>query len=79
MAKKVDQEKKPEDPKGDVPVALKEINYIFGGPDSYELRRTKVVRGGLGDLSCHPRLPEVVRGPHHLDNRDHPNFVPKLG
>jgi hypothetical protein len=39
MAKAVDQEKKPEDPKGDFPEAHKEVNYIFGGPDSYEPKR----------------------------------------
>jgi hypothetical protein len=38
-AKKADQEKKPEEPKGDFPEAHKEVNYIYGGPDSYESRR----------------------------------------
>jgi hypothetical protein len=38
-AKKVEQDKKPGDPKGDFPEAHKEINYIYGGPDSYESRR----------------------------------------
>jgi hypothetical protein len=36
MAKPANREKKPEDPKGDFPMARKEVNYIFGGPDSYE-------------------------------------------
>jgi hypothetical protein len=31
--------KKPEEPKGDFPEAHKEVNYIYGGPDSYESRR----------------------------------------
>jgi hypothetical protein len=39
MANVADQEKKPEDPKGDFPEAHKEVNYIFGGPDSYEPKR----------------------------------------
>jgi hypothetical protein len=39
MGKKADQEKKPEYPKGDFPEVHKEINYIYGGPDSYESRR----------------------------------------
>jgi hypothetical protein len=39
MAKSADQEKKPKDPKGDFPKSHKEVNYIFGGPDSYEPRR----------------------------------------
>jgi hypothetical protein len=39
MAKAADQEKKPEDPKGDFPEAHKEVNYIFGGPDLYEPKR----------------------------------------
>jgi hypothetical protein len=34
-AKAADQEMKPEDPKGDFP----EVNYIFGGPYSYEPKR----------------------------------------
>jgi hypothetical protein len=37
-AKKTNQEKKPDDPKGDFPEAHKEVNYIYGGPDSYEPR-----------------------------------------
>jgi hypothetical protein len=31
--------KKPEEPKGDFLEAHKEVNYIYGGPDSYESRR----------------------------------------
>jgi hypothetical protein len=38
-AKGVDQEKKPKEPKDDFPEAHREVNYIFGGPESYELRR----------------------------------------
>jgi hypothetical protein len=38
-AKGADQEKKPEEPKGDFPEAHKEVNYIYGGPDSYESRQ----------------------------------------
>jgi hypothetical protein len=38
-AKKADQEKKSKDPKGDFSEAHKEINYIYGGPDSYESRK----------------------------------------
>jgi hypothetical protein len=37
--KLADQEKKPDDPNGDFPEAHKEVNYIFGGPDSYEPKR----------------------------------------
>jgi hypothetical protein len=38
-AKKDDQEKKLEDPNGDFSKAHKEVNYIYGGPNSYESRR----------------------------------------
>jgi hypothetical protein len=38
-AKKADQEKKPEEPNGNFPEAHKKVNYIYGGPDSYESRR----------------------------------------
>jgi hypothetical protein len=39
MPKRANQEKKPEEPKGGFPEAPKEVNYIYGGPDSYESRR----------------------------------------
>jgi hypothetical protein len=39
MDKKVDQEMKPDDPKDDFPKAHKEVNYMYGGSDSYESRR----------------------------------------
>jgi hypothetical protein len=38
-AKGANQEKKPEEPKGNIPKAHKEVNYIYCGPDSYESRR----------------------------------------
>jgi hypothetical protein len=38
-ARKIDQEKKPEDSNGDFPEAHKEVNYIYGGADSFEPRR----------------------------------------
>jgi hypothetical protein len=41
LAKKVKQDKKPEDPKGDFPEAHKEVNYIYDGPDSYESRGSR--------------------------------------
>jgi hypothetical protein len=31
--------KKPEEPNGDFPEVHKEVNYIYGGPDSFESRR----------------------------------------
>jgi hypothetical protein len=34
MAKAANQEKKPDDSKGNFPEAHKEVNYIFGGLDS---------------------------------------------
>jgi hypothetical protein len=39
MTKLAEQEKKPEDPKGNFPKAHKEVNYIFSGPNSYEPKR----------------------------------------
>jgi hypothetical protein len=38
-AKKADQEKKSEEPKGVFPEAHKVVNYIYGGPDTYESTR----------------------------------------
>jgi hypothetical protein len=39
MARKADQEKKLEEPKGDIPETHKEVNNVYGVPDSYESRR----------------------------------------
>jgi hypothetical protein len=39
MARKADQEKKLEEPKGDIPETHKEVNNVYGAPDSYESRR----------------------------------------
>jgi hypothetical protein len=39
MEKGANQEKKHEDPKVDFPEAHKEVNYIYGGRESYESRR----------------------------------------
>jgi hypothetical protein len=52
--KKVNQEKKPEDLKGDFPEAHKEVNYIYGGSNSYESKRKKklIARGSW--WSCPP-------------------------
>jgi hypothetical protein len=67
-AKKPDQKKKPEDPKGDFPEAHKEVNYIYGGPESYEPRRKqKLIAWKVMAVSpATPRVPEMVQGPHHL-------------
>jgi hypothetical protein len=43
IAKKDDQEKKPKEPNGDFPKAHKEVNYLYGGPDSYESRRKEKI------------------------------------
>jgi hypothetical protein len=37
--KKVQLDKMSEDMKGDFPKVHKEVNYIYGGPNSYESRR----------------------------------------
>jgi hypothetical protein len=81
VAKKADQEKKPEDTKDDVPEAHKEVNYIYGGPDSYESRRKQ-------KLTAWEVLVVSLATPEHLKwsgvpitfhHSDHSNFVPKLG
>jgi hypothetical protein len=36
MARMADQEKNLKEPKGDFLEAHKEVNYIYGGPNSYE-------------------------------------------
>jgi hypothetical protein len=39
--KGADQEKKPKEPKGDFPEAHQEVNYIYGGPVSHPVFKTK--------------------------------------
>jgi hypothetical protein len=79
-AKKTNQEKKPEEPKGDFPEAHKEVNYIYGGPDSYESRRKqKLTTQEVMEVS--PATPEYLKWsevPINFDSSDHPDFVPKL-
>jgi hypothetical protein len=78
-AKKADQEKKLEDPKGDFPKANKEVNYIYGGPNSYESRRNQKLTS-QEVMVVSPTTPEYMKWsevPITFDYSDHPNFVPK--
>jgi hypothetical protein len=81
MAKGTDQEKKTEDPKGDFPEGHKEINYIYGGPESYEsMRKQKLTAWEVMPVS--PSIPEYLKWfevPITFDYSDHPDFVPKPG
>jgi hypothetical protein len=81
MAKPADREKKPEDPKGDFPEAHKEVNYVFGGPDSYEpKRKQKLIAWEV--LAVGPAIPEYLRWSEvsiTFDRGDHPDFIPKPG
>jgi hypothetical protein len=78
-AKGADQEKKPKDSKGDFPEAHKEVNYIYGGSDSYELRRKqKLTAREVMTLS--PVTPEYLKWskvPITFDRSEHPDFVAK--
>jgi hypothetical protein len=57
IAKKAEQEKEPKDPKGDFPEAHKEVNYIFGGPGSYESgRKRRLTTREI--LAVSPAIPE---------------------
>jgi hypothetical protein len=81
MAKGADQEKKPEELKGDFPEAHKEVNYIYGGPDSYESRRKQKLTA-REVMAVSPTIPEYLKWsevPITFDHSDHPNFVPKPG
>jgi hypothetical protein len=78
-AKGGDQEKKPKEPKGDFPEAQKEVNYIYGGPDSYESRR-KQKRTDRELMAVSPATPEYLKWSVvtiTFDRSDHPDFVPK--
>jgi hypothetical protein len=60
MAKGVDQEKNPEEPKGDFLEAHKEVNYIYGDPNSYESRRRqKLIAHEVMVVS--PTTPEYLK------------------
>jgi hypothetical protein len=65
MAKPADQEKKPKDPKRDYPDEHKEVNYIFGGPDSYETKRKQklTVREVLAVRPATPSTLDGLRSP----------------
>jgi hypothetical protein len=76
---KADQEKKPEDPKGDFPKAQKEVNYIYG--DSYESRRKQKLTAQVV-MAVLPATLEYLKWlevPITFDCSDHPDFVPKPG
>jgi hypothetical protein len=81
MANRANLEKMPEEPKGDFPEAHKEVNYIYGGPDSYESRRKqKLTTQEVKAVS--PATLEYLKwseDPITFDRSDHPYFVPKPG
>jgi hypothetical protein len=81
LAKKVDQEKKPKDPKRNLPEAHKEVNYNYGGPNSYEKRRKQNLTA-LEVMAVSPTTPEYIKWfevPITFDRSNHPDFIPKLG
>jgi hypothetical protein len=80
-AKNANQEKKTEDPKGDFPKAHKEVNYIFGGPDSYESRRKQklTTRGVMEVLLATPEYLKWSHFPHHLRPQQPPGLCTKAG
>jgi hypothetical protein len=80
-AKGTDQEKKLKEPNGDFPDAHKGVNYIYGGPDSYESRRKQKLIAQLV-MAVLPTTREYLKWfwvPINFDRSDHPYFVPKLG
>jgi hypothetical protein len=81
MAKPADQEKKPKDPKGDFPETHKEVNYNFGGPDSFEPKRKQKLTA-REVLVVGPATHEYLGWsmvPITFDHSDHPDFIPKPG
>jgi hypothetical protein len=81
MAKWADQEKKCEEPKGDFPEAHKEVNYIYGGPDSYESRQKQklTAREVMAVLAATPEYHKWSEVPVTFDRSDHLDIVPKPG
>jgi hypothetical protein len=83
-AKVADQEKKPEEPKGDFLEAHKEVNYIYGGLESYESRRKKklTTQEAMAVSPATPPPLEYLKWfevPITFDCSDHPDFVLKAG
>jgi hypothetical protein len=81
IAKKTDREKKPDEPKGDFPKAHNEVNYIYGGPNSYESRRKQKLTA-REVMAISPTTPEYLKWsevPITFDRSNHPDFVPKPG
>jgi hypothetical protein len=78
-AKKADQEKNPEEPKGDFPEAHKEVNYIYGGPNSYESRRKQklIAREVMAVSPTTSNYLKWSKVPITFNRIDHSNFVPK--
>jgi hypothetical protein len=79
--KKANQEKKPEEPKGDFPEAHKEVKYIYGGPDSDDSRRKKKLTV-WEVMAVSPTTLEYLKWsevPITFDRCDHSNFVQKPG
>jgi hypothetical protein len=81
MAKWANQEKKSKEPKGDFPEAHKEVNYIYGDPDSYESQRKQKLTA-REVMAVSPTTLENIKSsevPITFDRSDHPDFVPKSG
>jgi hypothetical protein len=80
-AKKVKQEKKTEDPKCDFPEACKVVNYIFGGPDSYESKRKHkfIAREVMAVSPATHKYLKWSEVPITFDQSDHLNFIMRLG
>jgi hypothetical protein len=81
MAKWPIKGKKPEEPKSDFPEAQKEVNYIYGGLDSYESRRKQKLTA-WEVMAVSPATPEYLKWyevPITFDRSDHPDFVLKPG
>jgi hypothetical protein len=79
MAKGADQDKKPKEHKGNFPKANKEVNYIYGGPDSYESRQKQKLTA-QEVMAVSPVTPEYLKRyevPITFDCSDHLNFIPK--
>jgi hypothetical protein len=80
-AKGADQEKKPEEPKDNFSEAHKEINYIYGGPNLYELRRKHKLTA-REVMTVSPATPKYLKWsevPITFNRNDHPDFMPKPG
>jgi hypothetical protein len=80
--KTTNQEKKPKDPKGNFPESRKEVNYIYGVPESYKSRKKQKLTAQEVMAVSPAASPEYLKWskvPISFDYSNHLDFMLKPG